>query len=110
MNQEDYKIAYENVLEANKMLNKTIDELRESIINWDIDYYGLTSEEDKQRLQELKDILEINEDTIDKDIKWYLIEEQEDEKTKVAQINMNFKILREKLIEIIDCINRSDEA
>lgn len=42
---------------------------------------------------------------IEKEIKWYFIEEKENEKMKIAQINMNFKILREKLIEIIDKLN-----
>ena len=44
---------------------------------------------------------------IDKDIKWYFIEPQEQEKTKIAQINMNFKILREKLTEIIDYLEEN---
>jgi len=53
--------------------------------------------------------VEIIEDKINKDIKWYFIEEQEKEKTKIAQINMNFKILREKLTEIIDKLNEMEK-
>ena len=56
----------------------------------------------------LNDEVEIIEDKINKDIKWYFIEEQENEKTKIAQINMNFKILREKLTEIIDKLNEME--
>ena len=52
--------------------------------------------------------VKIIEDKINKDIKWYFIEEQEKEKTKIAQINMNFKILREKLTEIIDKLNEGE--
>lgn len=57
----------------------------------------------------LNDEVEMIEGKIKEDIKWYLIEEQEDEKTKVAQINMNFKILREKLTEIIDKLNEMEK-
>jgi hypothetical protein len=53
--------------------------------------------------------VEIIEDKINKDIKWYFIEDQEAEKTKIAQINMNFKILREKLTEIIDKLNEMEK-
>lgn len=68
-----------------KPFNKRVEE----IYNRHIDYiYG---EEDEK---------------ISKDIKWYLIDEQEKEKTKIAQINMNFKIIREKMGEIIDYINK----
>ena len=56
----------------------------------------------------LNDEVEIIEDKINKEIKWYFIEEQENEKTKIAQINMNFKILREKLTEIIDKLNKGE--
>jgi hypothetical protein len=57
--------------------------------------------------KELNDEVEIIEEDkgISKDIKWYLIEEQEKEETKIAQINMNFRIMREKMAEIIDKIN-----
>ena len=57
----------------------------------------------------LNDEVEIIEEEINKDIKWYFIEEQENEKTKIAQINMNFKILREKLTEIIDKLNEMEK-
>jgi hypothetical protein len=56
----------------------------------------------------LNDEVEIIGEEINKDIKWYFIEEQETEKTKIAQINMNFKILREKLTEIIDKLNEME--
>lgn len=68
-----------------KPFNKRVEE----IYNRHIDY--IYDKEDKK---------------ISKDIKWYLIEEQEREKTKIAQINMNFKIIREKMGEIIDKINK----
>ena len=73
------------VIEEGKPFNKRVEE----IYNRHIDYiYG---EEDEK---------------ISKDIKWYLIDEQEKEKTKIAQINVNFKIIREKMREIIDYINK----
>lgn len=52
------------------------------------------------------EVHELKEDkTIDRNIKWYLVDFQEEEKIKIAEINMNFKILREKMEEIIDKIN-----
>lgn len=58
----------------------------------------------------LNDEVEIVKDKkINKDIKWYFIDFQEQEKTKIAEINMNFKILREKLTEIIECLEKENK-
>lgn len=75
-------------------------------------FSGLKVYQDGQLLWYLDDRIECRDDIlteedkkIDKEIEWYFIEEKESEKMKIAQINMNFKILREKLIEIIDKLN-----
>lgn len=46
---------------------------------------------------------------IKRDIKYYLIDPEETEKLKIDQINMNFKILRERIYEIEGMINFSDK-
>ena len=65
--------------------------------------------DDTNLVKILNDEVETKEGEINEDIKWYFIEEQENEKTKIAQINMNFKILREKLTEIIDKLNEMEK-
>lgn len=112
MNQEDYKIAYENVLEANKMLNKTIKELRESVINWDIDWCGLTPDEDYQRLQELKDILDVKEDKKIEKIdlsEWSEITYSEDWEMLTKDFNRNCTLFVNKINEIIDKLNEMEK-
>lgn len=74
------------------------DETNEEDVEWYIDEDWLN--------REIRIIKEDKE--ISKDIKWYLIDFQEEEKTKIAEINMNFKILREKMEEIIDKINKKE--
>lgn len=59
MNQEAYKIAYENVMEANKMLDKEIERLN-NIINKGIEYiesYMPNYDFDKTNLIKLLGIL-----------------------------------------------------
>ena len=93
------------------------------------EYYGGTYIYDKETrkyrfrdmwfdfdIDNLNDDIEIIEDKmiekstkIDRNIKWYLIEENEKEKTKIAQINVNFSYIREKLLEIIDHINMENK-
>jgi len=90
------------IIETDEVLNLTKDMHLFSItwnepVEWMIDEEWLNYE------------VEIIGDKINKDIKWYFIEEQENEKTKIAQINMNFKILREKLTEIIDKLNEMEK-
>ena len=90
------------IIETDEVLNLTKDMHLFSItwnepVEWMIDEEWLNYE------------VEIIRDKINKDIKWYFIEEQENEKTKIAQINMNFKILREKLTEIIDKLNEMEK-
>ena len=60
---------------------------------------------------DLNDKVEIIEEDkkINKDIKWYFIEFQEEEEEKIAQVNMNFKLLREKMTELIDAVNELKE-
>lgn len=120
MNNESLKIANDNLYCANKLLkikinelNKTINELRESVINWDIGWYALSSEEDHQRLQELKDILEIKEyDKIEKieDINtdYYAKEFYYDNLSK-EEITLDIQTLKHKINEIIDSIYGSDK-
>ena len=94
------KIKYKDkVYNWNKNVGNYILEYDKNVsINWDfVSMFDLDNE------------VEIIEDKINKDIKWYFIEEQEKEKTKIAQINMNFKILREKLTEIIDKLNEMEK-
>ena len=112
MNQEDYKIAYENVLEANKMLNKTIKELRESVINWDIDYDALSTEEDRQRFQELKDILKIKDNNVMDIIdlsEWSEITYSEDWEMLTKDFNRNCTLFVNKINEIIDKLNEMEK-
>ena len=112
MNKEDYKIAYENVMKANKMLNKTINEIRECVCNWDIGWYALSSEEDHRRLQELKDILEIKENNEIKEIdlsEWCEITYPENWEMLTSDFNHNCSLFVDKINEIIDKLNEMEK-
>ena len=97
-----------------KVANKEIFKFRIDDENYYVDKSNYICEEDGTKVEWYIDDEWLNmnaeiieeDEKISKDIKWYLIEEQEKEKTKIAQINLNFRLLREKVEEIIDYINK----